>query len=737
MDNTQFKVDEPRRHECEAYRVVLQEGERSIVKSGEIKVIRLGGPRIYVREPGKAMEAAAPKAPIAVASRKPVEGVSRTAFRPEKGWKASADASRPERGGVRVIDLRKEGEKTLGKDPKAKKVDGSKVKEEKSLRKDLDNSIAEGSFTTASSSIISSYSTPFALALNATNSEIGLLNSVQNLAGILSQLPGARLTRSMTRKKIWVMCTLLSRLALMPIIFIGFFAPSTEIWILIALLGMVSFFSTMRGPAWSSLMGDIVPQDRRGRYFGKRNMVIGAAGMVTILAAGGVVFYLGFPLIFMIAVILSLASIVFFVRMREPELRQDRAYHYHAHFRPADLASQIRTNRSFAVFTVYMTVVNFGVNIAAPFAAVYMLKDLDVGYGWFAILVTIGALVQMLSMRYWGNNCDKYGNRKILVISGVLICFVPLGYMLSTNVLHLIILKVYDGFVWGAFDLVVFNYLLAVTPAEKRPGFVANFNFMSGSGTVAGALLGGVLAAQFASGGFMLLTSLQAIFLISLILRLCSVPFLPKISEVEVKECLPVRYVFWETVAIGPAKGMEHAITSAFRYPYGVKIKCALGLNNSKKIRISKKDFRSGEHDKQKVFSHLGVSPIEASSKRIWVPGGVNMKKGVFQMALGERHKSSGNAEEYMELGVERMSPKTARIIVHSLQRFSETDRIVKSIKARNIVFVGLKSMKQSNLDELKQSVAKINRACSESGSSMSLVDEEWLIVTPQTAALV
>jgi MFS family permease/SepF-like predicted cell division protein (DUF552 family) len=739
MDNTQIKVDEPRKDECEAYRIVLLDGENFKGK-GEtgIRIVRLGGP--VNRKNAKGMEVSPLENSMiqvanAVASKKEdgdgrKEGGKAT-FRPQ------SPSRKPETGGVRVVDLKKTSDKEAEKRKKKESAD-SKVKEEIYLRKDLNNSIAEGSFTTASSSIVSSYATPFALFLNASNSEIGLLTSVQNLAGILSQLPGARLTRSMTRKRIWFLSTILSRLFLIPLIFIGlFFSGSTEIWVLIILLGAVSFFSTMRGPAWSSMMGDIVPHDRRGRYFGKRNMVIGFAGMVATLGAGAAIYWWGFPVIFAIAIVLTLVSIMFFIRIREPEYRQDRVYHYRPHFHPKDLVFQIKTNRNFAIFTAYMTVVNFGVNVAAPFVAVYMLKNLDVGYGWFAILVTIGALVQLLSMKYWGGRCDRYGNRRILMISGFLICFVPFGYMLSTNVWHLMLLKVYDGFVWGAFDLVVFNYLLAVTPSDKRPGFVANHNFMTGTGTVLGALFGAFLAEQFQTSGFFLLYGLQTVFLISFIMRLSSLAFLPKIAEVEVKqdECMPVRYIFWDTVAIGPAKGVEHAISNAFRYPYGVKIKSKLGLNNSRKIRISARSFAQKDSGKKPgpaekhVFNHIGVLPIKTEK----IGGGKTKERGVFKMVLGEKKKE----DEYMELGLESQSPKAAKIIIHSLQRFSETDKIVKNIRAKNVVFVGLKAMKQSNMDELKQAVAKINRACAESGSNMSLVEEEWLIITPQTAAIV
>jgi MFS family permease/SepF-like predicted cell division protein (DUF552 family) len=731
MDNTQIKVDEPRMDECEAYRVVLLDGE-SFKGKGEtgVRIVRLGGPEYTKRRESEPGKVSAPQTPrLTAASQK-------------------SEKNQMQERGVRVIDLKKASDKEAEK-RKKQRISDSKVKEEKRLRRDLGNSIGEGSFTNASSSLVNSYSTPFALALNASNAEIGLLTSVQSMAGILSQLPGARLTRSMTRKKIWFICTLLSRLFLIPLVIIGMFISpgSLAVWLLIIFLGVSSFFNTMRGPAWSSMMGDIVPTGRRGKYFGNRNMIIGTAGMIATLSAGAAVYYWGFPLIFAAAIALSFLSIIFFLRIREPELKQERAYHYRMHFHPGDLIYQIRTNRNFAIFTAYITFVNIGVNIAAPFIAVYMLKDLSIGYGWFAVIVTMGALAHILSQRYWGARCDRYGNRKMMVVAGVLMSFIPLGYMFSTNVLHLMIVKIFDGFIWGAFDLVVFSYLLGVTPSEKRPGFVANHNFMAGSGIVIGALLGALLAQSLQSSTFLIFYGLQIVFLVSFILRLSSAVFLRGISEVEVKEdTVPVRYLFWESVAVGPAKGVEHAVMSAFRYPYSVKIKSKLGLNSKKKIKISTEKFESVTHEK-KIFDHIGVLPVRKQTRGGTAPGNAKTRAAssgsnteskdseVLEMALGNRQKSG--TDEYMELGLERQVPKSAKIVVHHLQRFSETDKVVKSIRAKNVVFVGLKTMKQTNMDELKQAVAKINRVCSETGSSLNLVEEEWLIVTPQSAAIV
>ena len=105
------------------------------------------------------------------------------------------------------------------------------------------------------------------------------------------------------------------------------------------------------------------------------------------------------------------------------------------------------------------------------------------------------------------------------------------------------------------------------------------------------------------------------------------------------------------------------------------------------------------------------------------------------QITIG-KSRPQGEAE-YMEVGFESQSPKTSKIAIHNLQRFAETDKVVKSIRANKVVFVGLKTMKQTSMDDLKQSVAKINKVCMEANSSLSLVEDEWLVVTPRTAAIV
>jgi len=116
---------------------------------------------------------------------------------------------------------------------------------------------------------------------------------------------------------------------------------------------------------------------------------------------------------------------------------------------------------------------------------------------------------------------------------------------------------------------VVFNYLLETTPARNRPKYIAGHNFFTGFGTVFGNLFGALLAFAFENTGFLLLAGLQIVFLASFALRLASCSLLLAIKKIDVKQSdlVPVRYVFWQALAVEPARGIRHAITFTFRYP--------------------------------------------------------------------------------------------------------------------------------------------------------------------------
>ncbi len=433
----------------------------------------------------------------------------------------------------------------------------------------------------AANSIVNSYVIPFAIAMKASAIEIGVLSSARNIASTLAQLPGALLTQYTSRKKIWIVSMAIARLLWLPIVFIALFGI-INIMLFIILMAFFSFFLALNNPAWTSMAGDMVPDKVRGKYFGNRNMMAGLSGMVATLAASIMLAY-GFAPIFIISFLLGILAIVVFLRIKEPQTKI--SYHYKHSFaiRPKELRETFTINRNLVVFTIFIAMMYFAVNVAGPFFIVYMLEDLAIGYVWFGIIVAFGALVTVIFHPYWGSFIDRFGERKIIFINGILISAVPFFWIFASSPWHLLAIEFFASFAWSGFELAAFNFLLDIVPSEKRPVYIANHTFIKGIAIFSGALIGGFIVHSIADKSFLFMHGLQIIFFLSFVLRIAALVLLPKIREADIKQSVvPVRYVFLRAVAVEPVRGIQNALDYTFRYPYKLR---GIKKNIDEKIR--------------------------------------------------------------------------------------------------------------------------------------------------------
>ena len=112
------------------------------------------------------------------------------------------------------------------------------------------------------------YIIPYALALNASNFQIGFMTSFVGLFSALSQIFGSKLVYKHKRKKIivpavffqatsWILIVLLTLLAIKG--YVSVYAPI----ILVVLYSLYGISGGLGGPAWFSLMGDLVHEKKR------------------------------------------------------------------------------------------------------------------------------------------------------------------------------------------------------------------------------------------------------------------------------------------------------------------------------------------------------------------------------------------------------------------------------------------------------------------------------------------
>jgi len=361
------------------------------------------------------------------------------------------------------------------------------------IRRTMRVSVVEGSATQVflnwtSGSVLVGYM----LHLGATPTDIALVASVpllaqaaSPLAALAADLLGRRrlLTASVAvlGRGLWVLAALLPSLGL---------APAALPGAMVLLVLVSSAFQASNGTLWSAWMGDVVPEKRRGRYFGFRAGVVGMVGMLANLGAGWfldrVAAPLGFQLVIAVAVVSAGVGVGLYFLQYDPPTPRRRAALRQVLVMPL----RDENFRRFMVFAVYW---QFVVLLASPFVIPYFLEELKLTFTQIAIWSGIAAVTALATNSLWGRVADRVGNKAVLTIGTFLAgTLLPATWILAGFTGHLYwiwIAGACDALAWGAATPALFNLALVSAPQQGRVAFIAMYSLVSGlAGFVGGVL---------------------------------------------------------------------------------------------------------------------------------------------------------------------------------------------------------------------------------------------------------
>ncbi len=372
-----------------------------------------------------------------------------------------------------------------------------------------------GVFASASNSIALTYLSLFILALGGTRAQIGLMSSLSSLSAALLLLPGAAIVERRGRRKQIVvlsgggMRVTLLFLALLPLAFSG----PAAVYVAIALVIARSSFANLGIPAWISLTADIVPLEWRGRYFASRNIVMGIAKMVTTVLVGLLIARAGVPVGYQLAMglafVVGMASTCSFSRLDDehpvpPALTAPQAA---ARAPQASILQQLRAHPEFMFFCAVTALWNFSLNIAGPFFSVYLVEGLKASTIVVGVLSVVAPLSALPGQRLFGVLADRWGPRRVQLVTGLLIPLLPAAWVLIRSPWHVVPIDLLGGFLWAGYGLANFNFLLTLTPGERRARYSAIYQIVVMAGLAGGAAFGGLIAERWGYTSIFVLSS--------------------------------------------------------------------------------------------------------------------------------------------------------------------------------------------------------------------------------------
>ncbi len=406
------------------------------------------------------------------------------------------------------------------------------------------------------------YLSAFALLFHASPFQLSVLSALPQLIGTGAQLLSVKLLRWFPNRKTLISAgTFGQAFAWIPIILTPLLLPQWGPWLIVG--GAAAYFACAHftTPAWNSLIADWLDQHERGAYFARRAQIIASLSFLALCAAGWVLSlwqhsaaWWGFALIFFVAGSARILSVLALSPVQDVHLTA----HWEARQGFRGFFREFAT-KDFRRFLLFAGLMHVAVLIAGPFFVLYMLQDLHLSYFGYGGWLASGLLGQLLTLQTWGQFGDRFGNKALLSVTGFMVPFLPMLYLVSTNLGFLLAVNFFGGVIWAGLALGLQNYVFDSVRPEDRAKAVALYSTVNAVGWSVGALLGSWLVnrlpsrIEWAGVIFQPESNLPFVFFVSGVLRLLvSSSLLGTFHEPRQVERIPPRQLLWELPFVKP-----------------------------------------------------------------------------------------------------------------------------------------------------------------------------------------
>jgi MFS family permease len=355
----------------------------------------------------------------------------------------------------------------------------------------------DGLFSSASDVMPLQFLAVYAIALGASDAEIGVLAAGAGLAGLVALAPGARIAEQASSRK-WVV--LLSsggaaRLCLLAMAAVPWVAHgNTAVWLLIGLASVRWFAGMIGHPAWVSLTAAIVPLDLRRFYISRRMLGIAIVAAVgaplygrLIGAVGGIE---GYQAGILVSVAFAATSTGLFWRIDEPPRPEE-------HAGAPGSTRELLADTTFVRFVTGILALNVMTHVAVPFFAPYMVRTLHATPTEIGILATVSAVGGVAGQVVAGPMAEKFGSERLLRWSLFVIPTLPIMWVFASEPWHAAIPNLVGGVFWAWFHLAEFNLLLEYAPERNISRYAAAHQATLLFATLVGPLIGTAIVAQW------------------------------------------------------------------------------------------------------------------------------------------------------------------------------------------------------------------------------------------------
>lgn len=330
--------------------------------------------------------------------------------------------------------------------------------------------------------------------LNGTDNDIALLNAYPSIFSILAVFLGTYLFRKFRNKKrVTALFFGFARAFFLIFIFIPFLPAWLRPGLFVLLYGAMSFPNSIANMGWQSYLADLFPEKWRGRAFSTRSSLSTMSALVVTLITGILLYFIPktdgermtlYQIFFVIAFIIAIFEVLSLIKHKFD--KNNKEIEVITEFKNEPLLLKLKnisklvvSNKKFLDFCICVVIFHFGWQMGWALFFSYEYDILHSNELWSSIIATVSSVSQALSFPIWQKISEKKGNSFTITLALVLMAVTPFLYMVSTNIVHVVIFNMVTGTAVAGTVLLLLSNLYEAAPNENRTLYIAVYTVLT------------------------------------------------------------------------------------------------------------------------------------------------------------------------------------------------------------------------------------------------------------------
>ena len=354
----------------------------------------------------------------------------------------------------------------------------------------MDLSIGDGALWSIYSSITSPYIVPLAILMLGSSAPVGFITGLPVISVPFSQIAAYRILKKIDDlKTVTIFTTFLDRIPWLFIAILIFIHTQYFLYMLLGLLIMRSFFSSLSGTTWMLWIPGMIGESKRDTYFSTRNMVMKGFGIVGYLIAISVFLLVNgyktdYFIIFLVSFVFSALSINIMRNIPGAKVRD--VY---------KTASKNSTEIEFLLIIALLSVIGFAYYFSQPYIALYLLGRpyLDIGSTFYTVVLIASGIVYIGSQRVGKIMATRTGYASSMAITLLFLSTLfAVLYFIRTQTL-IILVVIFLSLPFSIYSLISFNMTVSRSSGENRVRRTSYYTIANSLALSAGPIAGNIM----------------------------------------------------------------------------------------------------------------------------------------------------------------------------------------------------------------------------------------------------